>query len=606
MSRLPYRASLISAGTLVCLANAGGAALTLESGTALAGWQLTCLGVGIPAAILGLLIAWHQPRNPIAWLFLGASVGFGVDQLGLGLLANPGVAGAAQPSAYAALLAVPGPLTSVWVLLILLFPEGRFHRALWRRYAVVAVIASVAATLVQLLIAPHGYLPQQYGVTAPVWLAGPLSPGQVALPLARTLDLPGLLFPGLALLGLAGRYRSSNATVRQQIKWLLFGACVQVGIDVLFVPLSRIGIQEPAAVSLLVAPLPTVGAALAIFRYRLWELDRLVSKTLAFAILWLLATAASFGLAGLAGLAAGGVDRRLLAAVTLALLAAFALQPLRGRLEAGIRHLVYGPRPRGYAALGRLADAAPGSLPVRELAEMMAEVAKDAVGVPWTSIWLQMDIEGRSVLRRAADAPSVTGDPEPASGDVALELWGGDLAPAGLERLLPQPVGAVFPMEASGESVGFLACGKRDGGEFSADDDEVLTLVARQAAVLLRSGRLEVELTDRLQELRESRQRLVTAQDDERRRLERDLHDGVQQQLVALAAKLRQRSRAGKPPSDLDTLADEAEEAVFAMQDLARGIYPSVLVDQGLASAIGAQASLAPGSNPRRRPAFTS
>ncbi len=594
MAESPYRASLISAGLLVCVANVVGVALTVESGRALAGWQLTCLGVGVPAAILGLLIAWHQRRNPIAWLFLGASLGFGVDQLGLGLLANPGVSGVAQQGAYTGLLVGSGPLTSVWVLLILLFPDGHFGRAIWRRYAAVAVVAAVAASLVQYLVSPPGYLPQEYGVAAPPWLAGPLSSGGMSLPLARTLDLPGLLLPGLALVGLGDRYRTSNATVRQQIKWLLFGAGLQVGIGVLFVPLSRLGIQEPAAVSVLVAPLPTVGAALALFRYRLWDLDRLVSKTLAFAALWLLVAAASFGLAGLAGLAAGGVDRRLLAGVTVALLAAFVLQPLRGRLEDGISRLVYGPRPRGYAALGRLADATPVSRPVSELADMLAEVARDAAGVPWASIWLRMDIEGRSVLRRVGESPSGSGAAVPAFGDLALEIWGEDLPHASLERLVPQPVGAVLPMEASGESVGFLACGGREGGEFSSGDREVLTLIARQAAVLLRSGRLEAELTNRLDELRESRQRLVTAQDDQRRHLERDLHDGVQQQLVTLAAKLRQVSRAAKQPANLDALANEAEEAVFAMQDLARGIYPGVLVDHGLAPALRAHVSRLP------------
>jgi signal transduction histidine kinase len=112
--------------------------------------------------------------------------------------------------------------------------------------------------------------------------------------------------------------------------------------------------------------------------------------------------------------------------------------------------------------------------------------------------------------------------------------------------------------------------------------------------VLLRSGRLEEELRERLDELRESRQRLVRAQDEERRRLERDLHDGIQQQLVGLAAKLKRISGSAVRPADLEALAEEAEEAVFAMQDLARGIYPSALIDQGLAVALRAHAARLP------------
>jgi signal transduction histidine kinase len=107
---------------------------------------------------------------------------------------------------------------------------------------------------------------------------------------------------------------------------------------------------------------------------------------------------------------------------------------------------------------------------------------------------------------------------------------------------------------------------------------------------------LEQELRERLDELRDSRQRLATSQDEQRRRIERDLHDGVQQQLVSLAAKMRHLSRAKSVSSsaELERLADQAEEAVFAMQDLARGIYPSVLADQGLVAALRAQAARLP------------
>lgn len=88
----------------------------------------------------------------------------------------------------------------------------------------------------------------------------------------------------------------------------------------------------------------------------------------------------------------------------------------------------------------------------------------------------------------------------------------------------------------------------------------------------------------------------MTAQDQERRRIERDLHDGAQQQLVALAARLRRAARAKGPSLDraLEELADEAEEAVFTLQELARGIYPSLLADRGLQAALQAHAARLP------------
>lgn len=127
--------------------------------------------------------------------------------------------------------------------------------------------------------------------------------------------------------------------------------------------------------------------------------------------------------------------------------------------------------------------------------------------------------------------------------------------------------------------------------------------MARESALALRNIRLEEELRQQLEqieqqaaELHSSRQRLVTAQDQERRRIERDLHDGAQQQLVALAARLRRAARADGPSIDqaLEELADEAEEAVFALQELARGIYPSLLADRGLHAALQAQAARLP------------
>jgi signal transduction histidine kinase len=134
-------------------------------------------------------------------------------------------------------------------------------------------------------------------------------------------------------------------------------------------------------------------------------------------------------------------------------------------------------------------------------------------------------------------------------------------------------------------------------------DLELLGLIGREAALALANLRLEAQLRERLaqiedqaDELRRSRQRLVGAQDDERRRMERNLHDGVQQQLVSLSAQLRRAAIAR--PADaahlLDQAASDAEEAVFALQEVGRGIFPVVLADQGLPAALRTQASRVP------------
>lgn len=155
---------------------------------------------------------------------------------------------------------------------------------------------------------------------------------------------------------------------------------------------------------------------------------------------------------------------------------------------------------------------------------------------------------------------------------------------------------AVAPLVAGAEVVGVMACGDRFRDPLGEGDLELLGLVAREAALGLANRRLETELRLRLAELRRSRQRLVTTQDAERRRVERDLHDGAQAQLVSLAAQIRRMAATPHraTPSTLSVLAAEAEEAMIALQDLARGIYPSVLTDRGLAAAVRAQAARMP------------
>ena len=160
-----------------------------------------------------------------------------------------------------------------------------------------------------------------------------------------------------------------------------------------------------------------------------------------------------------------------------------------------------------------------------------------------------------------------------------------------LEEALGTPA-TVVPLDAGGELVGILACGR----DLDEPERELLHVLAREGALALRNVRLEAELRRQVEELRRSRRRLVDAQDTERRRIERDLHDGVQQQLVALAARLKRVSLAAPAgvQDELREAAADAEESVFALQELARGIYPSLLADQGLAAALRTHAGRLP------------
>ncbi len=151
-------------------------------------------------------------------------------------------------------------------------------------------------------------------------------------------------------------------------------------------------------------------------------------------------------------------------------------------------------------------------------------------------------------------------------------------------------------MVHQGDLLGALTVAKARGETLTPTDEKLVGDLAAQAGLVLRNVRLTAELLQRLEDLRASRQRLVAAQDSERRRLERDLHDGTQQQLVALKIKLglartmAEREHAGNTAEVVGQLAGDADDAIFTLRDLARGIYPPLLADQGLAAALRAQA----------------
>jgi signal transduction histidine kinase len=143
--------------------------------------------------------------------------------------------------------------------------------------------------------------------------------------------------------------------------------------------------------------------------------------------------------------------------------------------------------------------------------------------------------------------------------------------------------------------LGALSVGKRKGETLTPIEAALLEDLAHQAGLVLKNVGLTADLQRRLEELRASRQRLVAAQDQERRRLERNLHDGAQQNLVALKVKLGLvEMMTTKDPERarelISTLKADADEALETLRDLARGIYPPLLADQGLAVALQAQA----------------
>jgi signal transduction histidine kinase len=155
-------------------------------------------------------------------------------------------------------------------------------------------------------------------------------------------------------------------------------------------------------------------------------------------------------------------------------------------------------------------------------------------------------------------------------------------------------VDRALPVRHQGELLGALSVTKSKGDPLRPAEEKLMEDLASGAGLVLRNVRLTEELMERLREIQRSRQRIVAAQDEERRKLERNLHDGAQQQLVALQVKLSLAERIAEEgcrvKDQLGALKQEATDALENLRDLARGIYPPLLADQGLAAALSSQA----------------
>jgi signal transduction histidine kinase len=617
------RPSAVALFATATASTAAGLWLQAAGGRATPAGFLQYAAVAVGTGALGSFILWHRPRNRYGLAHLAIGVLFGTVVLAAGVLSRAGTPAALPDWTGEVALAwswiSAAALLPLWVIVIAAFPDGRFHRNVLKRATVALAIVMPLLAVVAYLLAPPGEPPPLIRVELPPGLVGPLAPAGDPHLLYRLASVAasvlGALAPVAAVVALVDRFRKAGPVLRQQIKWLLVGAAISVAFQAIPVQALDSEALRTAARALVVlaVPLPLVAAAIAIFKHGLWEIDVVISKGLVYALASGVLTALFLGVALVAGVSVGGRDSRVVAALGLALLVSFLAQPLRQRLERVVARVLYGDEPRGLMALARLGDTVAPSPDARHLGSRIADAARGALGASWAGVWLYITGDGSGTLRPVAVSGAEPGPSAvlPRWVPTALTEFSGGVLFADLpveiaESLRPlfadEPV-LVASLTSTDNLIGLIACGARPKDPFGDEDVELLAAVARESALALRNIRLEEELRQRLEqiehqavELHNSRQRLVTAQDQERRRIERDLHDGAQQQLVALAARLRRAARAEGRSTDrtIEELADEAEEAVFALQELARGIYPSLLADRGLQAALQAHAARLP------------
>lgn len=322
----------------------------------------------------------------------------------------------------------------------------------------------------------------------------------------------------------------------------------------------------------------------ALLRFHLWEIDRVVNRTLVYGALAGVITLAYLGLVvGLGTVIGAGrrLDLFLSIAVTAVLAAAF--QPLRDRARKLANRLVYGKRATPYEVLTDFTERVGNSYVPEQLIPQMALAVAQGTGAKTADVWLRL--EERLVLTASWPDRSTRRAPTFAvEGDRLPDFPGVDRAVSVCHQ---------------GELLGAITITKSSGQTVTPVEERLLQDVAAQAGLVLRNAQLAAELQARLQQLEESRHRIVAAQDAERRRIERNLHDGAQQDLVALSMKLRlAQEMAERDPlraqAFLEELQRDTGEALQTLRDLARGIYPPVLTDKGLLPALEAHARRCP------------
>ena len=285
--------------------------------------------------------------------------------------------------------------------------------------------------------------------------------------------------------------------------------------------------------------------------------------------------------AGIGALAGTGPRPNLGLSILATAVVAVCFPWVRGRAQRLANRVVYGKRATPYEALSEFAGQIGGTYATDDVLPRMAQILAEGTGADRAVVWLRSGGQ----LRAGASWPPGS-DPPPMA-----------LAPDGTA----QTAGAdlVTPVLHQGETLGALSVAKRPGEPLTPTEARLIGDLAAQAGLLLRNVGLTDQLTGRLDELRASRRRIVSAQDDQRRRIERNIHDGAQQRLLSISDGLTQaESLAGTDPDRERALVaqikDETRDALAGLRELARGVYPPLLADQGLPAAIAAHAGKAP------------
>ncbi|HET9725208.1 MAG TPA: histidine kinase [Actinomycetota bacterium] len=537
--------------------------------------------------VVGFVLASRRPDNALGWLMLAIGIvacepvsAYGEYALAAGL---PGAAWALAGTSWTWVPVIG--LSGTFVLL--LFPDGHLPSPGWRWFAWTIGIGMVLASLA-ILLSPgtladlgHPEIENPYGIES---LRSFLAIGFAAI---ATIPI-GIIGAAVSLFR---RYWRSGPTERLQIRWVATAAAI---VAVAYAIAMIASVTSAAAgwatdggwlavlqsIAILLFALIPISIGVAVLRYRLYDIDLVIRKAVVVGALVGFFTVVYAGVVG--GVGALVQTRRtpvlsFVAAAVVALL----FQPVLRRSRRLADRIVYGRRATPYEVLSEFSERVGGTYPSEDVLPRMARIAAEGVGARRAVVWIERD--GR--LRVAASWPQDDDLPEPVHpDDEPLALPGAD---------------HTFPVEYDGALLGALAVAMPPADPMDEAKAKLVADLAAQAGLVLRNARLTDELRARLEDLKAAQKRLVAAQDAERRRLERNIHDGAQQQLVALSVRLRlAQSMLERDPSAALAILDELQVHTTAtledLRDLARGIYPPLLADKGLTAALDVRSASPP------------
>lgn len=530
--------------TVVALLQAAAAPVDFRNG------MVGTICYAVPYAVTGAFLITRRPDLPFGWLLSGAAA---LAVAGSGAASQAYLAVSHGASEKLALLGYAGAAMNVLPdavqgLINVRFPSGRLSSR-GGRVLEIALISGIVLALTGGVLAdyPLTVVRADSSVTQ---LSNPLTDGTAAARIATGAQavVPLVILLGVvAGLGVVRRAWKARGIERYQLRWRAFGVILSL---VLF-PFAVTGILPPVT-DALGGLFFVITLVIPIVRYQLWAIDTVIRRSAAYALVTI-AVAGLFAATAAAGAAAAG---QRVGFIVAAAVAAVTFAPARSYSQRLVDHFFYGQRNEPYRALSDLGRRLAGTAAPGEVLPAVVTAVAESLRLPYVAIERPAD---GSVLAAYGQAA--------AAGEAPVERW---------------------PLSYQGQPVGVLVAGPRRGEQsFDPRDRAVLSDIAQQAGAAVHAQALTADLL-------ESRQQLISAREEERRRLRRDLHDGLGPLLtgagLTIDAARARAARAGQLGEDLGPLLDQAKEAtaqaIADLRGIVYGLRPSSLDDLGLAGAV--------------------